>query len=133
MPLVALAAPCPGPDPAFLPPEAARGAPGPVALDLPADADARALGDLLDRAAAIRITFGSFADGRGFGLARRLRDLGFRGRLRAAGWLLPDQKGHARACGFDEVELDPDLLARHGAPAWTREPAEPPYRRRRRA
>lgn len=133
MPLISLAARPLGPEPAFLAPEAAREVPGPVAVDLPTDADPRALADPLDRAAAIRITFANFADGRGFGLARRLRDLGFRGRLRAAGWLLPDQKAHARACGFDEIELAPDLLARHGAAAWDREAAAPPYRRRRSA
>lgn len=131
MPIIALhGRPDEGEGP-FLTPDAARAVPGAVAVELPNDADARALGELLERARAIRIAFPGFADGRGFSLARRLRDLGYRGRLRAAGWLLPDQQGHACACGFDEIEIDAAALARHGPEAWARRPAEPPYRRRR--
>ena len=59
----------------------------------------------------IRIDFPSFADGRGFSLARRLRMLGFNGRLRASGHVISDQYFHARRSGFDEVEVD-ELLAR---------------------
>lgn len=115
----------------FLSPDAARAARQPAALELLNDADARDVVDLLPLVTTIRIGFPNFADGRGFSLGRRLRDLGFRGRLRAAGWLLPDQKGHASACGFNEIEIDDALLGRHGVEAWGACPAEPPYRLRR--
>lgn len=74
-------------------------------LDLPNDADVALVMDLFSRLTAIRIEFASFADGRGFSLARQLRASGYAGRLRAYGHLIPDQYCHARRCGFDEVEI----------------------------
>ena len=79
-----------------------------------------ALADLpahLDRA-LIAIDFPSFSDGRGFSLARRLRELGFAGRLRAAGRLIADQYAMARRVGFDEVEVAPDIAARQPQEQW---------------
>lgn len=84
----------------------------------------------------IAVGFPKSADGRGFSLARRLRHLGFSGRLRAKGWLLPDQYAYARACGFDDVAVDAEHFARHGAEAWTRAataPVAPPFRTRQTA
>lgn len=89
-----------------------------TAVDLPGDADPAALADHLDRLAMIRIGFASFADGRGFTLARRLRRMGFTGRLRATGHVLADQYAMARRSGFDEVEIDPDLAARQPEEQW---------------
>ncbi len=66
----------------------------------------------------IRIGFPSFADGRGFTLARRLRAAGFRGRLRATGHVLADQYAMARRSGFDEVEIDSALAARQPEGQW---------------
>ena len=63
----------------------------------------------------VRIAFPSFADGRGFTLARHLRARGYTGRLRAAGHVLADQYAMARRSGFDEVEIAPDLAARQPA------------------
>lgn len=68
--------------------------------------------------ALIAIDFPAFTDGRGFSLARRLRELGFRGRLRAAGRLIADQYAMARRVGFDEVEVAPDIAARQPAEQW---------------
>ncbi|MGB0406430.1 MAG: DUF934 domain-containing protein, partial [Pseudomonadales bacterium] len=52
-------------------------------------------------APALEIAFQSFKDGRGFTLARELRDrLGYQGWLRASGDLLPDQATHLRDVGF---------------------------------
>lgn len=83
-------------------------------LDLAPDADT---GDAQD-AALIRIRFSSFADGRGFTLARRLRLQGYKGRLRAAGHVLADQYAMARRAGFDEVEIDDALAARQPEEQW---------------
>ncbi len=80
-------------------------------LGLPNDADAALVAGLFCQLSAIRIEFASFADGRGFSLARQLRALGYSGRLRAYGHLIPDQYSHARRCGFDEVEIK-DLQSR---------------------
>ena len=63
-----------------------------------------------DRLALIRVAFPATADGRGFSIARRLRALGYTGRLRAAGPLIADQFRMAQRVGFDEVEL-PDAVA----------------------
>lgn len=107
---------------------------GPLALDLGGGAGVDGVAPLLARAALIRVGFSSFADGRGFSLAQRLRTLGYAGRLRALGPLIPDQMAYLRAMGFDEVELPADLLARQGGPgAWATALAEPPFRARRRA
>ena len=53
----------------------------------------------------IRIDFPTFADGRGFTIAKALRRAGYRGRLRAHGHVLSDQYAMARRSGFDEVEM----------------------------
>ena len=104
---------------------------GPLAVDLTASDDPRALADLLARVSVVRIAFAGFADGRGFSLARRLRDLGYRGRLRAAGPLIPDQRGMLTACGFDEVDLPDAHLARCGGAAlWVGATAIAPFHRR---
>ena len=52
----------------------------------------------------IRVNFPAFNDGRGFTVARRLRMMGYKGRLRAAGHVIADQYAMARRVGFDEVE-----------------------------
>jgi uncharacterized protein (DUF934 family) len=85
---------------------------------LPSDADAAAFADQLGTLALIRVEFPSFADGRGFGIARRLRDMGYKGRLRATGHVISDQYAMARRCGFDEVEISDDLAARQPEDQW---------------
>ncbi len=89
-----------------------------LAVDLPNDADAETVSAHFDRISMIRIPFPTFSDGRGFSLARRLRDLGFSGRLRANGHLISDQFAHARLCGFDEVEIDEMLAERQPETLW---------------
>lgn len=89
-----------------------------MGLDLPADTEAEAVAQHLARAGLIRIRFAAFNDGRGFTLARRLRRMGFVGRLRAAGHVLADQYAMARRSGFDEVEIDESLAKRQPAEQW---------------
>ena len=89
-----------------------------AALELPPDADPATLRPLLPTLRMIRIGFANFADGRGFTLARRLRLMGYRGRLRARGHVLPDQYAMARRAGFDEIEIDDALAQRFTEPQW---------------
>ena len=67
---------------------------------------------------AIRIAFPAFSDGRGFTLAKRLREMGFAGRLRATGHVIPDQYAMARRSGFDEVEISDELAQRLTEDDW---------------
>lgn len=88
------------------------------ALDVPNFLDGDELVPVFSRVALIRIPFPAHVDGRGFSLARRLRRLGFGGRLRAKGHILADQFVFARRCGFDEVEIDDDLARRQPEEVW---------------
>jgi phosphoadenosine phosphosulfate reductase len=85
----------------------------------PAD-DVTALSNRLAKIDLIRVTFPSFSDGRGFTHARRLRLMGYTGRLRAAGHVIADQYAMARRSGFDEVEISPELAARQPQEQWLR-------------
>lgn len=101
----------------------------PLAVDFPPDRAPADLAPWLDRLAMIRVVFPATGDGRGFSIARRLRAMGFAGRLRAAGPLIADQYRAARRIGFDEVELPEALAARQPEPQWD-VPARPSYRDR---
>jgi uncharacterized protein (DUF934 family) len=72
----------------------------------------------LDRLSLITIQFPSFSDGRGFSIAKSLRNAGYRGILRAVGPLIADQFAYALACGFDEVELPPEVAHRQPVEIW---------------
>lgn len=88
------------------------------AVDLSNIDDPEALVPYLPTLELIRVAFPAFNDGRGFTLARRLRALGYSGRLRATGPVLADQYAMIRRTGFDEVEIPDDLAARQPAPQW---------------
>ena len=90
------------------------------ALDFPNDRDPADLAPWLGRITLIRVAFPAMGDGRGFSIAQRLRDLGYGGRLRAAGPLIADQAEAARRVGFDEIEVVEDVAARQPAELWTR-------------
>jgi len=89
-----------------------------VALDVPSDTDPDELIDRLGNAKMVRVDFPSFADGRGFTIARTLRLKGYTGRLRAKGHVLADQYAMARRAGFDEVEIDGVLAERQPEDQW---------------
>lgn len=80
-----------------------------------------ALEPYLPGLALIGIAFPAYSDGRGFSLARRLRQAGFTGRLRAVGPLITDQFAYAIACGFDEIELPEANAARQPASQWAQD------------
>ena len=64
------------------------------------------LAPLLDRVSLVAIDFPKFRDGRGFTIARTLRErYGYTGEIRAVGGLLPDQHSHALRCGFSTVAV----------------------------
>ncbi|WP_422074353.1 DUF934 domain-containing protein [Tranquillimonas rosea] len=91
-----------------------------LSVDVPSDADPTDLEGRLDGIEMIRVDFPSFADGRGFTVAARLRRMGYAGRLRAKGHVIADQYAMARRSGFDEVEIDDDLAARQPEDQWLR-------------
>jgi uncharacterized protein (DUF934 family) len=91
---------------------------GPLAVDFPNDRDPAELAPWLDRLALVRVAFPATGDGRGFSIARRLRAMGYVGRLRAAGPLIADQFRFARRSGFDEIELPDAVAARQPAEQW---------------
>lgn len=101
----------------------------PLAVEFPADRDPADLAPWLDRLAMIRVAFPAMGDGRGFSIARRLRAMGYAGRLRAAGPLIADQAAAARRVGFDEIEAPDDVAARQPEHLWAR-PARPSYQGR---
>ena len=104
-------------DAGFAPDDWSAGFETETALDLPSDTDPEALAFDADTQ-MIRVDFPSFADGRGFTLARLLRLRGYRGRLRAKGHVISDQYAMARRAGFDEVEISDELAARQPEAEW---------------
>lgn len=71
----------------------------------PADAPA-AIADDLDVLALVAIEFPAFTDGRGYSIARLLRERhGWKGELRAVGEVLRDQLFYLARCGFDTFAL----------------------------
>ena len=73
--------------------------------------------------AAIAIEFPAVTDGRGFSLARLIREAGFAGRLRAVGLLLPHQFRHLIQTGFDEYLASEKTAIRFPEPLWTEQVA----------
>jgi uncharacterized protein (DUF934 family) len=88
------------------------------AIDIASDTKPADLPATFDGVTLIRVSFPSFSDGRGFTLARHLREAGFAGRLRAQGHVIADQFAMARRSGFDEVEISDELAARQPADQW---------------
>ena len=89
-----------------------------IGVDLPPDAKTADLIPYFENLSLISIQFHSFADGRGFSLARQLRLKGYKGTLRATGHVLSDQFEMARKVGFDEVAIDEALSQRQPEDQW---------------
>jgi uncharacterized protein (DUF934 family) len=71
----------------------------------PAD-DPAAVAPRLADVARVEVNFPKFADGRGFSIARLLRErYGYRGELRAVGQVGLDHLHYMEQCGFDAFEL----------------------------
>jgi len=82
---------------------------GRVGIWMEVDADPAAIAQDLARLELIAVRFTSFTDGRGYSLARLLRQrYGYRGELRAIGDVLRDQLYYLSRCGFDAFALRAD-------------------------
>jgi uncharacterized protein (DUF934 family) len=66
---------------------------------------AEALTLFLPRLALIVLPFPAFTDGRAYSLARKLREIGYTGELRATGNVLPDQLQFMRQVGFESFDV----------------------------
>jgi ferredoxin/flavodoxin---NADP+ reductase len=89
------------------------------AVEVASEADVERLMARNSPVALVQIPFASSHDGVGYSLARRLRNLGFTGRIRARGDIISDQFRYALACGIDEVEISEALAARQPEEHWT--------------
>ena len=88
-------------------------------LHLSNDADLTQIELRLSSIKTITVDFPSFADGRGFSIARELRKkYGYEGLLIATGPLIPDQYAFALQCGFDAVKVDEDTYSRQSESEW---------------
>ncbi len=68
--------------------------------------------------ARVEVNFPKFTDGRGYSIARLLRErYGYRGELRAVGDVLRDQIYYLSRCGFDAFLLREDQDAEEALPA----------------
>jgi uncharacterized protein (DUF934 family) len=88
------------------------------AVDLTQTDDPETLRVTLPELNLIRIAFPVFNDGRAFTIARRLRQMGYTGTLRAHGPVIADQYAMLRRTGFDQVEIPDDLALRQPAAQW---------------
>jgi uncharacterized protein (DUF934 family) len=88
-------------------PDAGQGRSGKLGLVLRPGDDVAAI-ENLDRATVVAVEFPKFTDGRGYSMARLLRErYGFTGELRAVGNVLRDQLLYMQRCGFTSFALQP--------------------------
>ncbi len=85
-----------------------------ISSDTPVDQILSRIGNV----ALLRIGFPNPADGRGFSIAKSLRQHGYKGHLRACGHLLADQYPLAIRCGFDDIEISSQLAERQPEQQW---------------
>ena len=87
------------------PPSSPEGEAGEVIRLQPTD-DLAAIAHRLAGVTRVEIHFAKFGDGRGYSMARLLRDrYGYKGELRATGQVARDLLLYMEACGFDSFEL----------------------------
>jgi uncharacterized protein (DUF934 family) len=79
---------------------------GGLGVRLPNTIDPQEIADDLQHFAVVAVEFPIYRDGRGFSIARLLRErLGYRGEVRAIGNVLRDQLFFMERCGFDAYEV----------------------------
>lgn len=87
--------------------------PGRLGVWLDADEGPEPIASDVDRFALIAVKFPKFGDGRGYSIARLLRErCGYEGELRAIGDVLHDHLYFMEQCGFDAFALRDDQDAR---------------------
>lgn len=79
---------------------------------------------VLRQLSLVAVSFPAFSDGRGFSLAKLIRNHGFTGTLRASGPLIADQFAYAVSCGFDEIELPDASAGRQPIEQWVKAVAQ---------
>jgi len=80
--------------------------PGRVGVSLNGDDDPAAIADDLRHFGVVAVNFPKFSDGRGYSVARLLRErYGYRGELRATGDIFRDHLFFLAGCGFDAFAL----------------------------
>ena len=78
----------------------------PLGVSLTTASKAADVAEFLPHLDLVMIEFPKFRDGRGFSLARELRErYGFEGEIRATGHLIADQYALLLRCGFTNVEV----------------------------
>lgn len=77
----------------------------PIGISVPAHASIDVVAEDLPRVDLIALPFAKFSDGRAYSTARRLREAGFTGELRATGDVLLDQLPLMLRAGFDAFEI----------------------------
>ncbi|MHA3978156.1 DUF934 domain-containing protein [Halovulum sp. GXIMD14794] len=90
----------------------------PIGVRLEVDSDPADLVPWFDTMSMIVVPFPKSADGRGFSLAKRLRQLGYAGTIRAEGHVLVDQFRAALRVGIDQVAIPDDQAARNPEGQW---------------
>ena len=86
--------------------ESLAGRNAPLGVSVPSNTKPEALAEFLDRVSLVAIQFPVFRDGRGFTIARALRErYGYTGEIRAVGHTLPDQYVFLIRCGVTRVEI----------------------------
>ena len=81
------------------------------AVRIEAGDDVRRLLPVIDRVRLVEVDFPKFRDGRGFSSARILREMGYKGEIKATGDVLVDLLFFMRRCGFDSFAPDAPLDA----------------------
>lgn len=82
-----------------------------IGLFLSNDVDLTTITEDLTTLPVIAINFPAFADGRGFSLARLLRErYGYQGEIRAVGYVIRDQLCYLKRCGFNAFSFNPDNI-----------------------
>ena len=97
-----------------------------AAVQLHPDAKLEELAPRLGEIARVEIEFPKFRDGRGFTLARALRErFGYKGDIRATGHFIPDQFLALVACGFTSfVTPEEHQPAQYAAVTGARQPGQ---------
>ncbi len=81
-----------------------------IGLYLKNDQNVSDIADELAQFPIIAIDFPAFADGRGFSIARLLRDrYNYHGEVRAKGAIIRDQLCYLRRCGFNAFDMSEDI------------------------
>jgi uncharacterized protein (DUF934 family) len=92
--------------------------PGKLGVWLDANEGPEAIAADLKRFALVAVNFPKFGDGRGYSIARLLRErYGYKGELRAIGDVLHDHLHFMKQCGFDAFALREDQDAQEALSA----------------